>query len=54
MKCLNINEKKPYEAPTMERLVITGREMMGSEHDNGYIDWGDFWKMPAAKGYYDG
>ena len=58
MKGLHINEKKPYEAPMMELLVITGREVMESEHDNSYIDWGDFWNdlfggYTSQQGYYD-
>lgn len=58
MKDLNVNEKKQYEAPTMELLVITGREVMESEHDNSYIDWGDLWRdlfggYTDQQGYYD-
>ena len=58
MKDQNVNEKKQYETPKMELLVITGREVMESEHDNSYIDWGDFWNdlfggYTSQQGYYD-
>lgn len=55
MKGLQINEKKPYEAPVMELLVITGREVMNSEHDNGYVDFGDLFGggLFSWAGYYD-
>ena len=54
MKGLHIHDKKPYEAPTMELLVIAGREMMDSEHDNGYVDVDDLFKdLFSFPGYYD-
>ena len=57
MKDLKVNEKREYETPTMELLVITGREVMESEHDNGYVDWGDWWELMGSytspQGYYD-
>ena len=54
MKILNGNEKRQYETPTMELLVITGREVMESEHDNDYVDWGDLLGLFPQTGYYDG
>ena len=53
MKVFNSNEKKQYETPTMELLVITGRDVMES-HDNDYVDWGELVKsIFPTQGYYD-
>ena len=57
MKDLNVNEKRQYETPTMELLVVSGREVMQSEHDNRYIKMKDLWGYLGAyapqQGYYD-
>ena len=53
MKVLNETGKKQYETPTMELLVITGREVMESEHDNDYVDWGELLGLFPKQGYYD-
>lgn len=56
MKDLKVKEKRKYETPTMELLVITGREVMESEPDNSYVDWSDWWGALGytnSQGYYD-
>ena len=51
MKDLNVNEKRQYETPTMELLVVTGREVMNSPHDNAYVDMSVWEKYLNLGGY---